>query len=81
MVTLPVDGFSLRSGTGCHHGLARQVHWHALPENRQTLPYQYFLAQRRHLMLLSSRFCLMVESSSQKAHASWPNFGQTWWET
>jgi hypothetical protein len=45
--------------------LARQVHWHALPDNWQTLAYQDFLAQRRHLMaaVVKEAFGLLADHS------------------
>jgi hypothetical protein len=50
--------------------LARQVHWHALPDNWQTLPYQDFLAQRRHLMaaVVKEAFGLLADHRYDPAY-------------
>jgi hypothetical protein len=50
--------------------LARQIHWHALPEGWQTLSYQDFLAQRRRRMaaVVKEAFGLLADHSYDPAY-------------
>jgi hypothetical protein len=58
--------------------LARQVHWHALPDNCQTLLYQDFLAQRRHLMaaVVKEAFGLLADHSYDPAYPAPTTMGE-----
>ena len=58
--------------------LARQVHWHALPDSWQTLTYQDFLTQRRHLMaaVVKEAFGLLADHSYDPAYPAPTTVGE-----
>jgi hypothetical protein len=59
--------------------LARQVHWHALPDSWQTLTYQDFLAQRRRLMaaVVKDAFGLLADHSYDPAYPAPTTIGES----
>src|SRR6266536_3331451 len=58
--------------------LARQVHWHALPADWQTLTYQDFLAQRRHrmAMVVKEAFGLLADYTYDPAYPAPTTIGE-----
>jgi hypothetical protein len=58
--------------------LARQIHWHALPDNWQTLSYQEFLVQRRHIMaaVVKEAFGLLADHTYDPAYPAPTTVGE-----